>query len=118
MSRPAPAAHKTGNWSAYNQALQRCSSLTIWFDPAMNSEAAPAGKRGRQPDYSDAATQTRLTMKVLFGMAIRHPTRFVDSLIRMIGLDWAVRDFSTLSRRQKTLKVNIPYRGRRGRCTF
>jgi hypothetical protein len=34
-------------------------------------EAAPTGKLGRQPDYSDAAIQTCLTMKVLFGMALR-----------------------------------------------
>lgn len=32
----------------------------------------------------------------------------------LIGLDWAVPDFSTLSRRQKTLKVNIHYRGSDG----
>jgi hypothetical protein len=32
----------------------------------------------------------------------------------LIGLDWAVPDFSTLSRRQKTLQVNIPYRGSDG----
>ncbi|MFT6531374.1 MAG: hypothetical protein ACJASC_000903 [Limimaricola cinnabarinus] len=32
----------------------------------------------------------------------------------MVGLDWTVPDFSTLSRRQKTLAVNIPYRGSRG----
>ena len=32
----------------------------------------------------------------------------------MIDLDWAVPNFSTLSRRQKTLKVNIPYRGSPG----
>ena len=32
----------------------------------------------------------------------------------LIGLDWAVPDFSTLSRRQKTLKVNIPCRGSDG----
>mgnify|MGYP002145225872 CR=1 FL=1 len=30
------------------------------------------------------------------------------------SVDWAVPDFSTLSRRQKTLKVNIPYRGSEG----
>jgi hypothetical protein len=30
------------------------------------------------------------------------------------GLDWSVPDFSTLSRRQKTLNVNIPYRGSKG----
>ena len=32
----------------------------------------------------------------------------------MIDLDWTVPNFSTLSRRQKTLKVNIPYRGSQG----
>ena len=30
------------------------------------------------------------------------------------GLGWTVLDFSTLSRRQKTLAVNIPYRGSKG----
>ncbi len=77
----------------------------------MTWEAAPTRKRGCQPDYSDAAIQTCLTMKVLFGMALRQTTGFVESLLRLIGLDWAVPDFSTLSRRQKTLKVNIRYRG-------
>ena len=72
------------------------------------------GKRGRQPDYSDAAIQTCLTMKVLFGMAICQTTGFVESLLRLMGLDWDVPDFSTLSRHQKTLKVNIPYRGSDG----
>ena len=38
--------------------------------------ASPTGKRGPQPDYSDAAIQTCLTMKVLFGMALtRRPQR-------------------------------------------
>ncbi len=48
----------------------------------MTWEAAPTGKRGRQPDYSDAAIQTCLTMKVLFGMALRQTTGFVESLSR------------------------------------
>ena len=114
MSRPVPPVYKTKNWPAYNDALKRRGSLTIWFDPAMTWEAVPTGKRGRQPDYSDATIQTCLTMKVLFGMALRQTTGFVESLLRLIGLDWAVPDFSTLSRRQKTLKVNIPYRGSDG----
>ena len=80
----------------------------------MTWEAAPTGKRGRQPDYSDAAIQICLTMKVLFGIALRQTTGFVESLLGLISLDWAVPDFSTLSRRQKTLKVNIPFRGSAG----
>ena len=77
----------------------------------MTWEAAPTGKRGRRQTYSDAAIQTCLSMKVLFGMALRQTTGFVESLLRLVGLDWTVPDFSTLSRRQKTLAVNIPYRG-------
>jgi hypothetical protein len=85
MSGPTPPAYKTRNWRAYNDALKRRGSLTIWFDPAMTWGARPTGKRGRQPDYSGEedqktvqwtvfptnAIQTCLTMKVLFGMALR-----------------------------------------------
>ena len=95
-------------------ALKRRGSLTIWFDPEMAWAAKPTGKRGRQPVYSDAAVQTCLTMKVLFGMALRQTTGFVESLLGLIGLDWDVPDFSTLGRRQKTLAVNIPHRGAQG----
>ena len=94
MSRPSPPAYKTRNWPAYNEALKRRGSLTIWFDPEMTWEARPTGKRGRQPDYSDAAIQTCLTMKVLFGMALRQTTGFVESLLRLTGLDWTVPNFS------------------------
>lgn len=109
MSKHTPPAYKNRNWPAYNEALKRGGSLTIWFDPAMTWEAAPTGKRGRQPDYSNAAIQTCPTMKVLFGMALRQTTGFVESLLSVIDLDWAVPNFGTLSRRQKALKVNIPY---------
>jgi Transposase DDE domain len=47
-------------------------------------------------------------------MALRQTTGFAESLLQLIGLDWDVPDFSTLSRRQKTLAVNIPFRGSQG----
>ena len=53
-------------------------------------------------------------MKVLFGMALRQTTGFVESLLRLTALGWNVPDFSTICRRQKTLAVNIPYRGAKG----
>ena len=80
----------------------------------MSWEATSTGRRGRQWTYSDTAIQTCLTMKVLFGMALRQTTGFVESLSRLVNLGWSVPDFSTLSRRQKTLAVNIPYRGSKG----
>ena len=42
MSIPTSPAYKTKNWPAYNEALKRRGSLTIWFDPAMTWEAASA----------------------------------------------------------------------------
>jgi hypothetical protein len=75
--------HSPRNWPAYNEALKRRGSLTIWFDPEMSWDAAPTGRRGRQQTYSDAAVQKCLTMKVLFGMALRQTTGFVESLLRL-----------------------------------
>jgi hypothetical protein len=81
---------------------------------ALHWDAEPSGKRGISRTFSDAAIQTCLTMKVLFGMALRQTTGFVESLLRLTGLDWAVPDFTTICRRQRTLAVNIPYRGAKG----
>lgn len=111
MSSWAPTRYKTTNWSAYNSALKQRGSLTIWFDPEMTWTPPPSGRRGRQQNFSDAAIQTCLTLKVLFGLPLRQTTGFVESLLRLVGLDWTVPDFSTLSRRQKTLNVRLPYRG-------
>lgn len=114
MSRPAKTPYKTTNWHSYNQALRQRGSLTVWFDSSMQWEAAPSGRRGRQQAYSDAAIQACLTIKVLLGLPLRQTTGFVASLLELSGLGWAVPDFSTLSRRQKTLDVTIPYRGSKG----
>ncbi len=114
MSSWKPTSYRTRNWPDYNRALAERGSLTIWFNPEMTWDAKPTGRRGRQQTYSDAAVQTCLTMKVLFGMALRQVTGFVGSLLRLIGLDWSVPNYSTLCRRQKTLAVNIPYRGSNG----
>lgn len=114
MSSWASTKYKTTNWSAYNEALRQRGSLTIWFDPGMEWKPPPTGKRGRHPSFNDAAIQTCLTMKVLFGMPLRQTTGFVQSLLQLVGLDWTVPDFSTLCRRQRTLNVAIPYRGGAG----
>ena len=39
-------------------------------------------------------------------------------LTRLAGLDWAVPDYSTLCRRQRTLNVSLPYRGGTGPLTL
>lgn len=114
MSSWTPTKYKTRNWAEYNFSLKQRGSLSIWFDPGMTWEAVGSGRRGRQQTYSDAAIQACLTLKVLFGLPLRQTTGFVESLLKLVGLDWAVPDFSTLCRRQKTLSVAIPYKGSAG----
>ena len=114
MSSWAPTKYKTKNWPSYNAALKQRGSLSIWFDPEMVWLPPPSGKRGRQQQFSDAAIQTCLTLKVMFGMPQRQTTGFVESLLRLVGLAWPVPDFSTLCRRQKTLSASLPYRGGTG----
>ena len=110
MSKPVPATYRTTNWRAYNAALKQRGSLLIWFDPEMEWMAAPSGRPGRPATFSDAAIQTCLMLKALFGLALRQATGLVASLLKLAKLDWPVPDFSTLCRRQKDLTVAIPYR--------
>ncbi len=99
MSSWIPLKYKTTNWSSYNDSLRQRGSLLIWFDPAMEWAPPPSDKRARQQHFSDAAIQTCLTLKVLFGMLLRQTTGFVQSLLQLVGLDFTVLNFSTLCRR-------------------
>ncbi|MEY4907664.1 MAG: hypothetical protein RL260_1382, partial [Pseudomonadota bacterium] len=72
MSKPAKQKYTTKNWSPYTKAPRARGSLTMWLDRDMAWQADPvSGKAGRPATYSDAAVQCCLTMKVLFGLALR-----------------------------------------------
>lgn len=109
MKTYTPAKYRTTNWSSYNAALKTRGSLMLWIDKEMSWHGEATGKRGRIMTFSDTAIQFCLTIKGLFGLPLRQTTGFVESLIRLAGLTWAVPDYSTLCRRQKTLIVDIPY---------
>ena len=109
-NKSAKTRYKTTNWAAYNAALKARGSLTIWLDKDMQWYAPASGKRGRQRVFSDAAIQFCLSIKCLFGLALRQSLGLIESLLRMASLDWRVPDFSTVSRRPKSLQVQLPYR--------
>lgn len=110
MSKPSPARYRTTNWSSYTASLGKRGSLLIWLDKDMTWLAPPDGSPGRPAVFSDAAIQFCLTIKVLFKLPLRQTTGMVASLLKMADLDWAVPDYTTLCRRQKTLAVQMPYR--------
>ena len=114
MSKPVPAPYRTTNGRAYNAALKQGGSLPVWFDPEMEWRAPPSGRRGRPNLFSDAAIQTCLMQKALFGLPLRQTTGLVASLLKLAKLNWPVPDNSTLCRRQNDLTVTIPYRSSTG----
>jgi hypothetical protein len=109
-AKPTKTRYKTRNWAQYNAALKARGSLTIWLDRDMQWLATPSGKRGRQQIFSDACIQFCLSLKCLFNLPLRQTLGLVQSLLQLAGLDWPVPDYSTLSRRQKTLQVQLPCR--------
>lgn len=75
----------------------------------MSWQAAPRGKRGRTQTYSDAAIPFCLAIKNLFGLTLRQTVGVIQSLLKPVGLNWSVPDYSMLSSRQQTLQVRTPY---------
>jgi hypothetical protein len=106
--------HRVTNWSDYDAALRQRGSLTVWFtDEAVEAwRAEPRTTRGGQPHYSALAIATALTLRAVFGLALRQTEGLIGSIIRLLGLDLAIPDHSTLSRRAGTLALaRIPSSG-------
>ena len=115
MSRLCPTRYRTTNWSDNNAALRRRGSLLVWLDRKMEWLAPKRGRPGRPQTFSDAAVQFCLSIKILFGLALRQAIGMVESLLKMAGLEaWPVPDYSTLCRRQKTVTIQIPFRRMEG----
>ena len=133
MSRPAPPIYKTRNWPTYSEALKRRGSLTVRFDPEMNRDDIPSGRRGRQQTYS-AAIQTCLTMKGegrlgsdpvdRFNPERAEPralrcgavadNRICESLLRLIGSIGWCRTSAPCVAARRPRAMNIPYRDSQG----
>lgn len=100
------------------EMLRRQGSLLIWFDKEMVWLAAKVGRPGRLSMFSGAAIQFCLMVKILFGFPLRQTAGMVSSILDMAELDWPDHDFSTLSRRQKHIAVEISNRRAPGRLNM
>src|SRR5256714_10220461 len=98
------------NWSEYDAGLRQRGSLTVWFSEEAIAawRAEPRTTRGGQPRYSALAITTAMTLRVVFRLALRQTEGLIGSIIRLLGLDLAVPDHSTLSRRAERLAVAGP----------
>ena len=91
------------NWPQYDVGLCRRGDLTLWLDEAALARW-PAPRRttpGGQARYSDLAIELVLMLRLVFHLALRQAEGFAGSVLRLLGLDLAVPDHTTLSRRSR-----------------
>ena len=110
--------HRVTNWAEYDAGLRPRGSLTVWFTAEAIAawRAEPRTTRGGQPPYSALAITTALTLRAVFRLALRQTEGLIGSILQLLGLDLAVPDHSTLSRRAETLEVPRPVHAP-GPCT-
>jgi hypothetical protein len=113
QTKPRPrqkALYRVKNWSDYDKALVQRGSITFWLTEGFEKNWLYAGEkqRGSQFDYSDQAIELILMVKEVFHLTNRQSEGFMRSLFAMLEMSLPVPDHSTLSKRGKTLKVNLP----------
>src|SRR5918999_6524115 len=95
------ARYRIRNWPQYEAGLKRRGDLILWLDEAAIAEwqAPRRTTPGGQARYSDLAIELVLMLRLVFHLGLRQAEGFVGSVLRLLGLDLAVPDHTTMSRR-------------------
>jgi hypothetical protein len=107
------AKYRIKNWAEYNKALVQRGSLTIWFhEDVLETWKNPpqTGKPGHPFEYSDLVIECALTLKAVYGLALRQTQGFLASLLTLLHVELDTPCYSTFSRRAKALDVAFPRR--------
>jgi len=108
-------SYRVRNWREYEAGLCKRGDLTIWFSEEALLDWHPVGaKPGGQRRYSDTAIEAALTVRAVYGLALRQTKGFFRSVARLLQLDIEIPDHSTLSRRSLTLKAPLRNTGDAG----
>jgi Transposase DDE domain len=109
---PTTVAYRVRNWKAYDDALVRRGSLTLWVEEATLQAWRYQGptQRGAQFQYSDTAIECLLTLRSVYHLTLRATEGLAGSLFGLMGLDLDVPDHTTLSRRAATVPITLPKR--------
>jgi len=108
-SRPK-SLYRVKNWNEYEKALVQRGSITFWLTDDFEKNWRHTGEkqRGSQFAYSDKAIEIMLTVKEVFHLTNRQTEGFIGSLFALMKIGLPVPDHSTLSKRGRGLKVNLP----------
>ena len=102
--------YRVRNWHHYNQALIARGRITFWIDKAALAawkHSQTNRRHGAPRIYSDTAIHCALVVKSVYGLSLRAVQGFVSSVMRLMRLDLPVPNYSTICRRQASLKDPI-----------
>jgi len=105
--------YRLRNWPEYNKALVRRGSLTLWVSENVLSawhNDTRTGKRGKPSFYTDTAILCMATLEELYGLPLRATEGLTRSVVRLLGVELSVPDYTTLCRRRHSLSVELPRR--------
>ena len=104
--------YRITNWAAYNESLRQRGDVTVWLSSEVEAlwRAERRKTRGGQPTYSDLAITVCLTLGLVYKQPLRQTEGFVCSLVKLMGVDICVPDFSTFSRRRSGLDLPLKSR--------
>ncbi|MCA1606202.1 MAG: IS5 family transposase [Acidobacteria bacterium] len=103
--------YRLRNWKEYNNALVQRGSLTLWVSEdvlaAWHSDER-TGRRGHPLAYTATAILTMATLQEVYHLTLRGAEGLTRSVIKLLGLELAVPDYTTLCRRRQKLEVVLP----------
>ena len=104
-------SHRIKNWPKYNEALKNRGSITFWFSEEEQNgwqSRTKSGKKGRPEMYTDMAIQCLLVTREVYKLTLRALQGFMESIIEISNLDLRCPNYTTISKRAKSLKIEMP----------
>lgn len=117
MVAKATASYKVTNWRKYNESLVQRGSITFWFSDDVIDQWEHANdepKVGHPFVYSDRAMESLLMLRELFRLPYRQTEGLGRSLIRLMQVDVAIPDFTSLAKRAAKLEIALDVADRQG----
>jgi len=113
MKKLRQGKYKVKNWSEYNKSLKNRGDITFWLsDDALTNwleQYLVIKQRGRQVKYSKLSLQTIYTFRQIFNLRLRQAEGFTRSLLKIMGVNLPVPDYTTVSRRIRKLPIDFVY---------
>jgi Transposase DDE domain len=110
MAKKTKAVYRVTNWKKYNDSLVRRGDITLWLAEdviAAWEHANREVKVGRPFTYSDTAIECLLALRELFQLPYRQTEGLGRSLVKLMQVDVAIPDFTSLAKRAAKLKVSL-----------